>query len=108
MVSTIKRKKLQRQRTDGTWAFLDLIGAGDSISSNNDSVVKISTNDLNDAKGWYCADGVNYKTKEVAPLSTNRHLLIRKNTVVDGLNAVAQNVDDMETLCAEWEGLNVP
>jgi len=99
---------LQRQRTDGSWAFLDLIGAGDSISSNNDSIVKILTNDLNDAKGWYCADGVNYKTKEPAPLSTNRHLLIRKNTVVDGLNAVLKDTADFVTLCEEWEGLNVP
>ena len=99
---------LQRKRSDGTWAFIDLIGAGDSITSNNTACVKISANDLNDATGWYCADGVNYKTKEPAPLSTNRHLLIRKNTVVDGMTAVAQNTTDMVTLCPEWEGLNVP
>ncbi|MDD3480321.1 MAG: lamin tail domain-containing protein [Paludibacteraceae bacterium] len=99
---------LQRQRTDGSWAFLDLIGAGDSISSNNDSCIRVTTNDLNDATGWYCPDGINYKTKEVAPLSTNRHLLIRKNTVVDGLNAVLKDTADFVTLCEEWEGLNVP
>jgi len=61
-----------------------------------------------DAPGWACLDGTNYLTKETAGLSTNRHLLIRKNTVVDGLNALEQNTEDFATLCTEWEGLIVP
>lgn len=103
-----KSVALQRQRANNSWEFIDLIGAGDSIIANGDSTQTITANSLNDDPGWYCPDGVNYKTKEAAPLSTNRHLLIRKNTVVDGLTAVAQNTLDMETLCSEWEGLNVP
>ena len=99
---------LQRQRPDGSWVFIDLIGAGDSVTVNATACVEVSTNDLNDDKGWYCAAGTNYKTKETVPLSTNRHLLIRKNTVVDGFTAVAQNTADFVTLCGEWEGLNVP
>ncbi len=63
-----------------------------------------TTMKMNDAKGWYCESGTDYATGEVIALSTNRFLLIRKNTVVDGSNAVMQNKADFVTLCEEWEG----
>lgn len=99
---------LERKALDGTWESIDLIGAFNGIDSIIGRHV-VSTGIVGmDDQGWVCMDGTNYLTKEAAPLSTNRHLLIRKNTVVDGLNALEQNTEDFATLCTEWEGLMVP
>ncbi|MDD3405772.1 MAG: InlB B-repeat-containing protein [Paludibacteraceae bacterium] len=103
---------LQRKAVDGTWEFIDVIGALHS-TAQGDSVIGRQVKASGaltgmDDPGWVCMDGTNYLTKEAAPLSTNRHLLIRKNTVVDGLNALEQNTEDFATLCTEWEGLFVP
>ena len=107
---------LQR-KVDGEYQFLDLFGAGDETKANKDSVVTITNQievtladgstikiTMNDDPGWYCAEGTHYVSKKNIPLSTNRYLLIRKNTVKDGLTAVASNTEDFTTLCSEWEG----
>ena len=55
--------------------------------------------------------GDNIKTEEVETnygLSTNRCLLVRKNTVTDGSNAVEKNADGIfATLCEEWKGFQI-
>lgn len=101
-----KMYALQRKNVGGTWDFIDLIGAcdGDSVIGRHLS----KTIPGSDDSGWECENGTEYGTKEIIPLSTNRHLLIRKNTVVDGLNAVENNTEDFATLCLEWEGKQVP
>lgn len=78
----------------------------------------------NDAAGWY-AYGDNLRTPDVETtyrLSTNRCLLVRKNDVVSGANAVAQNYYDatawqnvcdaeaaaaFRTLGTEWVGFQI-
>ena len=99
---------MQRKAVNGTWEFIDVIGAfnGDSVIGRK--IKPKTTISGMDEPGWACLNGTNYLTKEPAPLSTNRHLLIRENTVVDGLNALEQNTEDFATLCTEWEGLIVP
>lgn len=101
-----KMYALQRKNVGGTWDFIDLIGAcdGDSVIGRHLS----KTIPGSDDSGWECENGTEYGTKDPVPLSTNRHLLIRKNTVVDGLNAVESNTEDFTTLCLEWEGKQVP
>lgn len=61
-----------------------------------------------DASGWYCASGQSIKDGSVIATSTNRCLLVRKNTVVSGANAVSLNKSDFATLCDEWLGEHVP
>ena len=61
-----------------------------------------------DARGWYCASGQSIKDGSVIGTSTNRCLLIRKNTVVSGANAVSSNKRTFTTLCDEWVGEHVP
>lgn len=61
-----------------------------------------------DARGWYCASGQSIKDGSVIGTSTNRCLLIRKNTVVSGANAVSSNKSTFTTLCDEWVGEHVP
>ncbi|MBR6167721.1 MAG: fibronectin type III domain-containing protein, partial [Paludibacteraceae bacterium] len=56
--------------------------------------------------GWNCDDGEDAEGNTIV-LSTNRCLLVRKNTVKSGLNAVAQNKEDFNTLCEEWWGAHV-
>lgn len=60
-----------------------------------------------DGYGWNCDDGTDVAGKPMK-LSTNRCILVRKNTVKDGLNAVAKNKTDFVTLCEEWWGSSVP
>lgn len=60
-----------------------------------------------DADGWNCDDGEDVNGNTLA-LSTNRCLLVRKNTVKNGLNAVAKNKNYFNTLCDEWWGAHVP
>lgn len=78
---------------------LDVIGG---INTTN-AYAQVVKNGYNDAKGWWCENGKTAEGDSVA-LSTNRCLLIRKNTVKSGLNAVAKNKDDFVTLCEEWVG----
>lgn len=83
---------------------LDVIGginAGTAYSAAN------SQPSWGDADGWNCDDGEDAEGNTLA-LSTNRCLLVRKNTVKSGLNAVAQNRDYFNTLCDEWWGAQVP
>ncbi|MGM9746486.1 MAG: hypothetical protein ACI30H_05980, partial [Paludibacteraceae bacterium] len=61
-----------------------------------------------DNKGWYCASGQSIKDGSVIGTSTNRCLLIRKNTVVSGAKAVSSNKSTFATLCDEWVGEHVP
>ncbi len=60
-----------------------------------------------DGYGWNCDDGTDVAGKPMK-LSTNRCILVRKNTVKDGTNAVAKNKTDFVTLCEEWWGSSVP
>ena len=83
---------------------LDVIGginAGTAYSAAN------SQPSWGDADGWNCDDGEDAEGNTLA-LSTNRCLLVRKNTVKSGLNAVAQNRVYFNTLCDEWWGAHVP
>ena len=65
-----------------------------------------------DDPGWVCENGDNIMTDIVETdygLSTNRCLLVRKNTVVSGVNAVENNRNKaFATLCEEWIGLQIP
>lgn len=113
--------------------MIDLIGRGDENGADGSEIIKapkgcVKINGeiqcdvpLNDDYGWYCADGIDYETKDSSALSTNRFLLIRKNIVRAGYStpaqiesmtthgvstksAVASNDDNFNTLCTEWEG----
>ena len=58
-------------------------------------------------EGFVCnsGDDLYTDTKENDySLSTARCLLVRKNTVTSGANAVAQNTSTFATLCTEWMG----
>jgi hypothetical protein len=56
-----------------------------------------------DDYGWCCDNGQNIHGDSTA-LSTNRCLLIRKNTVHCGDSAVKYNRTNFNTLCDEWVG----
>ncbi len=113
--------------------MIDLIGRGDEDGADGSEIIKapkgcVKINGemqcdvpLNDDYGWFCADGIDYETKDSSALSTNRFLLIRKNIVRAGYStpaqlesmtthgvgtqsAVASNGDNFNTLCTEWEG----
>ncbi len=90
--------------------IIDIIGAGNKDKENLSSV--ISKKEFMDDDGWYSADGINLNTNDSNyALSTNRCLLVRKNTVKSGLNAVSRNTTDFVTLggiYGEWKGLQIP
>lgn len=88
---------------DGT-DTLDVIGG---INANAAYLAANASPGWGDNDGWNCANGEDAEGNPLA-LSTNRCLLVRKNTVKSGLNAVAQNKDDFNTLCDEWWGAHVP
>lgn len=88
---------------DGT-DTLDVIGG---TNANAAYLAADSQPIWGDNVGWNCDDGEDAEGNTLA-LSTNRCLLVRKNTVKSGLNAVAQNKDDFNTLCDEWWGAQVP
>ena len=96
--------------------IIDIIGAMDGSD-----VYNIPTTGYNnetekpswgDDPGWVCTNGDNIETTEVEDdysLSTNRCLLVRKNTVVSGANAIEKNINKVfATLCEEWVGLQIP
>ena len=111
--------------------FIDVVGATTNasgtgnlcqINASNSVSCTDAEKDFNDAAGFYTLAGDNYQTEEVETdygLSTNRCLLIRKNTVKSGLNAVANNVHSLwldcsegiaqafTTLSSEWAGLQI-
>ncbi len=66
-----------------------------------------------DAEGWAMKGraydlATNSVSAKDTILSTNRNLLIRLNTVVDGLTAVSDNLDgDFVTLGKEWAGMQL-
>lgn len=87
--------------------FIDLIGAPGLAG-----VVNKTGRVFMDDDGWYSPDGININTNDSNyALSTNRCLLIRKNFVKSGLNAVARNDTNFVTLggiYGEWKGLQIP
>lgn len=107
---------LLERNVGGNWTPIDIIGAATSdLKTYNGSDVK--TPDWGDANGWTCAlaksikDTTQYLT---GGISTNRCLLVRKASVRDGLNAVANNIattgnpdPTFATLCTEWYGYHV-
>ena len=81
----------------GVQKFIDVIGATTStgelvqIEASTKKHCSYTENSDNDGSGFF-ADGKNVKDGSDIVLSTNRCLLIRKNTVVSGDDAVANNV----------------
>lgn len=60
--------------------------------------------------GFYCSGGDNIKTEEIEDdygLSTNLCLLVRRNHVKSGAEAVEKNIGDFYTLCDEWGGFHI-
>ena len=107
-------------------AVIDIIGSIETQGTNypNDlvgttiyNIAKSPTGEnekpsWGDDPGWVCESGDNIMTdveETDYPLSTNRCLLVRKNTVISGVNAVAKNINKVfATLCDEWVGLQIP
>lgn len=106
------------EQNTGSWNIIDIIGAGDASAANlgtscSVGVVKAvtGTGSFMDAPGWYNADGESIEGGSKIALSTNRCLLVRKNTVTSGAIAVAKNTDDFVTLggaFGEWVGKQIP
>lgn len=105
--------RLIRTNDSGVDTDIDIIGAAGTDAEGNRTIVQ--TDDMSkptngDKIGWICDEGVEYEgDPDVSyQLSTNRHLLIRNNSVVSGANAIAMNTDGFHTLCTEWTGRIVP
>lgn len=89
---------------------LDIIGimepdyftVGSGQSAKNHSIGTIN-NPHGDDYGWYCENGKTINGDSTT-LSTNRCLLIRKNTVHSGDSAIKYNRTNFVTLCDEWVG----
>ena len=100
---------------------LTKIDKSDKCGTGEDVRLYIGGVSVNDQSSFFCYDGDNIKTPEVEtdyPISTNRCLLIRKNTVTSGANAVAGNKAEADadcgdlsstftTLCSEWSGFRI-
>ena len=101
---------------------LTKIGKSDQgCGTGADVRLHIDEKSVNDQSSFFCYNGDNHKTTEVEtdyPISTNRCLLIRKNTVTSGANAVASNKAEagatcgdlsstFTTLCPEWSGFRI-
>ena len=101
---------------------LTKIGKSDQgCGTGADVRLHIDEKSVNDQSSFFCYNGDNHKTTEVEtdyPISTNRCLLIRKNTVTSGANAVASNKAEtgatcgdlsstFTTLCSEWSGFRI-
>lgn len=87
--------------------IIDIIGA---LDENGFPVDGNEQPTWGDDPGFTCAGGDNIKTEEIETdygLSTNRCLLIRRNHVKSGANAVAQNINAFNTLCTEWGGFHI-
>ena len=93
----------------------------DGCGTGEDVRLHIDEESVNDQSSFFCYYGDNIKTDEEEndyAISTNRCLLIRKNTVTSGANAVASNkaavgatCGDLSlsftTLCSEWSGFRI-
>lgn len=96
-------------------------GKPDYCGTEDDVQLYVDGVSVNDQSSFFCHNGDNIKTPEVEtnyPISTNRCLLIRKNSVTSGADAVASNkaVDGAKcgdlsstfaTLCSEWGGFRI-
>ena len=96
-------------------------GSPDNCGTDEDVRLHVGGLSVNDQSSFFCYNGDNHKTTEVEtnyPISTNRCLLIRKNTVTSGANAVASNKAEagatcgdlsstFTTLCSEWSGFRI-
>lgn len=93
----------------GVQKFIDVIGATTStgelvqIEASNKKHCSATENGDNDGSGFF-ADGKNVKDGSDIVLSTNRCLLIRKNTVVSGENAVTTNIYSTQQECSKAIG----
>lgn len=112
--------------------LIDLIGAGSLSGGSDVSAVETTSQSgasggtfhgfMDKPGGWYTEKGYhaednNTETNNYA-LSTNRCLLIRRNHVKSGLDAVARNSEDFVTLGdyvylgddyeGEWKGVQIP
>lgn len=93
----------------GVQKFIDVIGATTStgelvqIEASNKKHCSATENGDNDGSGFF-AEGKNVKDGSDIVLSTNRCLLIRKNTVVSGENAVTTNVYSTQQECSKAIG----
>lgn len=93
----------------GVQKFIDVIGATTStgelvqIEASTKKHCSATENSNNDGSGFF-ADGKNVKDGSDIVLSTNRCLLIRKNTVVSGENAVATNIYSTQQECSKAIG----
>ena len=96
-------------------------GSPDNCGTGEGVRLHVGGLSVNDQSSFFCHNGDNIKTKEVEtnyPISTNRCLLIRKNTVTSGADAVASNKAEagaecgdlsstFATLCSEWSGFRI-
>ena len=96
-------------------------GSPDNCGTDEDVRLHVDGLSVNDQSSFFCHNGDNIKTKDVEtnyPISTNRCLLIRKNTVTSGETAVTSNKADADakcgdlsstftTLCSEWSGFRI-
>lgn len=101
------------EKVGAVWNPIDLIGAADGnpLTIQRGATDKITTTykingtnqALNDDPGWYATKsgfepGTTTDTTLAIPYSTNRYMLIRKNFVRSGANAVKYNKTDFVTL----------
>lgn len=101
--------------------LIDIIGAGTNTTPGHGTVENHTKHTLgngrvinkpNDDLGYFCEDGM-APPDETNPdgyttyLTTNRCLLVRKNTVVSGANSLTSNGTTFATLCTEWLGVPV-
>lgn len=96
-------------------------GSPDNCGTEDDVRLYVDGFSVNDQSSFFCYNGDNIKTTEVEndyAISTNRCLLIRKNSVTSGANAVSNNKADagatcgdlsttFTTLCSEWSGFRI-
>lgn len=100
-------------------AVIDIVGAvnanggnGYPTSTTNTTFTEFTSRpSWGDEPGAYCLTGDNIQTDTEETdygLSLNRCLLVRRNTVTDGTDAVSQNIGGtFNTLCSEWSGLQI-
>ena len=86
---------------------IDVIGAIASTGKPTNTGASVKTPSWGDDNGWTCDEGTSIVDGTTIGLSTNRCLLIRKNTVVSGENAITKNTADFVTLCEEWSGFQI-
>lgn len=95
----------EKKFIDVIGATTDDTGAGELVQINASQKTSCShtENSNNDASGFF-ANGKNVKDGSDIVLSTNRCLLIRKNTVVSGIHAVETNIYATQQACNDEIG----